>query len=148
MPSTHINLLCHAVFSTRERQPSIELGWKDRLHAYLGGTARSLGAVPLVVGGVADHVHLLLSLRATHRLSDLMREIKHESSRWVHDEIGAVSFAWQEGYGAFSVSSREVSEMRRYIEGQEEHDRIHTFQEEYLTLLEEHDLEFDERYLW
>jgi putative transposase len=78
MPSTHVSLRCHIVFSTKDRRPWIVAEWRPRLHAYLGGIARTLSAAPLAVGGVDDHVHLLLGLRATHRLSDLMREIKHE----------------------------------------------------------------------
>jgi putative transposase len=147
MPSTHLSIRCHIVFSTKDRRPWIVPAWRPRLHAYLGGIARNLDAAPLAVGGVEDHVHLLLGLRATHRLSDLMREIKHDSSRWVH-EIGCLGFGWQDGYGAFSVGPSELDSIRHYIAAQEAHHRKATFQEEYRELLREHGVEFDERYLW
>jgi REP element-mobilizing transposase RayT len=148
MPSTHLSLQVHVVFSTRERQPWIEQGWRDRLHAYLGGAIRTLGGVPLAVGGTGDHVHLLVGLRATHRLSDVLREIKVTSSKWVHETTGVRGFSWQDGYGAFSVSPGQADEVRKYIASQEEHHRRKTFQEEYLEFLKRNGVEYDERYLW
>jgi REP element-mobilizing transposase RayT len=99
------------------------------------------------VGGVSDHVHLLIGLRATHRLADVLRELKAVSSLWVHNEIGLRTFAWQEGYGAFTISSSQRAAVRRYIEGQAEHHRTRTFREEYLELLRRSGVEFDERYV-
>jgi REP element-mobilizing transposase RayT len=118
------------VFSTKDRRALIADAWRDRLHAFLGGTVRTLGGVPLAVGGTADHVHLLVRLRATHRLADVLREIKGTSSKWVHETIGVSIFAWQDGYGAFSVSLDHTDEIRRYIAAQEEHHRTMSFQEE------------------
>src|SRR5437870_12497796 len=89
----------------RNQEPLIAAAWRDRLHAYLGGVIRTLDGVPEAVGGVADHVHLLVGLRATHTLADVLRETKSVSSAWVHDDVGVTSFAWQEGYGAFTVST-------------------------------------------
>jgi putative transposase len=148
MPSTHLSLHFHIVFSTKHREARIATEWRDRLHAYLGGVARNSGAIPEIVGGVADHVHLLLGLTATVRLADLVRDIKAVSSKWVHEETGDRVFAWQEGYGAFTVSPSHRGNVRSYIARQEEHHRKRTFQEEYLELLHRCGVDFDDRYLW
>lgn len=148
MPSTHLALHFHVVFSTKDREPSISPEWKDRLHAFMGGAARSLEAVPEAVGGVSDHVHLLLGLRATHSLATVMREIKAVSSRWVHEDIGKTTFAWQEGYGAFTVSPSHREAVRAYIARQEQHHRTQSFQEEYVRFLEKCGVGYDERFLW
>jgi putative transposase len=116
MGSTYYNLKTHVVFSTKERRRMIDPQWISRLHAYLGGCARTIGAVAEEVGGVDDHVHLMLSLRPALRLSDVLREIKSASSAWVHDEIGEKLFAWQQGYSAFSVSASQVERVRRTFE--------------------------------
>jgi REP element-mobilizing transposase RayT len=120
--------------------------WRADLHAYLGGIIRTANGIAESVGGVSDHVHLLIGLRATHRLADVLRELKAVSSGWVHDEIGIHRFAWQEGYGAFTVSASQRKAVRQYIEQQPEHHRTRTFREEYLELLRRSGVEFDERY--
>ena len=97
MPSTHLSLHYHVVFSTKDRVPSIAAAWRERLHAYLGGVVRNVNGVPEAIGGIADHVHLLIGLRATACLADVVRDVKAVSSRWVHEEIGEHSFAWQGG---------------------------------------------------
>ena len=148
MPSTHLSLHYHVVFSTKDRVPLIAPAWRERLHAFLGGTVNQLGGVPEAIGGVADHVHLLLGLRATHALADVLREVKAVSSRWVHDEIGVPAFQWQEGYGKFTVGAPQRAEVRHYIARQEEHHRTRTFQEEYVEFLRRAGVEYDERYLW
>jgi REP element-mobilizing transposase RayT len=148
MPSTFTNLRYHVVFATKERWPMIDLEWRPRLHEWMGGAARTIGGIALAIGGVADHVHLLLGLRTTHAIADVLRDIKSASSAWVHDEIGYRKFAWQEGYGAFTVSASSVDSVRRYIERQEEHHRKRSFQDEYRDLLKRHGVEFDERFLW
>ena len=148
MPSTHLSLHFHVVFSTKNRAPCIATEWRDRLHAYLGGVARISGVIPEAIGGVADHVHLLLGLPATTRLADVVRDIKAVSSKWMHDETGDRAFAWQEGYGAFTVSPSHREMVKGYIAKQEEHYQKRTFQEEYRELLQRCGVEFDERYLW
>jgi putative transposase len=147
MGSTHLSLHYHLIFGTKDHQPVIAAPWRSRLHAYLGGTLSLLNAVPEIVGGVEDHVHILAGLRANVRLSDVVREVKSSASKWVHAEIGIPAFAWQEGYGAFTLSASQRELVRRYIEGQVEHHRTRTFQEEYLELLEKSGVEFDRRYL-
>jgi len=148
MPSTHLALHYHIVFSTKGRAPSIATDWRPRLHAYLGGVVRNVGGVPEAVGGVEDHVHLLVGLKATACLADVVRDVKAVSSRWVHEEIHERTFSWQEGYGAFTVSPSQRATVVRYIAGQEEHHRKLSFQEEYLTLLKRCGVEYDERFLW
>ena len=148
MPSTHLSLHYHLIFSTKGRQRWMADDWRYRLHAYLGGAVRACGGTAESVGGVADHVHLLIGLRATHRLADVLREVKAASSEWVHQEIGFRPFSWQEGYGAFTVSASQVAAVKRYIARQEQHHRRRTFQEEYVAFLRQSGVEFEEQHLW
>jgi putative transposase len=148
MSSTYLSLHVHLVFSTKLRRPVIVESWRGRLHAYLGGSVRSLDAVPEVVGGVADHVHILLGWRATQCLADLVRDVKRASSLWVHETISDPDFGWQDGYGAFSVSASQLETVRQYIVRQEEHHRKRSFQEEYVEMLKRSGVSFDPKYLW
>ena len=148
MPSTHLALHYHVIFSTKDRAPVIAASWRGRLHAYLGGVVRNVGGIAEAIGGVDDHVHLLIGLRATHCLADVVRDVKAVSSRWAHDEVGVRDFAWQEGYGAFTVSPSQRETVRLYIAQQDEHHRCRTFQEEYTELLQRSGVEDDERFLW
>ena len=127
--------------------PLIEAAWRLRLHEYLGGTIRGLGGFPQEVGGVADHVHLLVGLKATHCLADVMRELKKASSAWVHDELGSPGFAWQEGYAAFTVSATAREAVRSYIAKQEEHHRVRSFREEVVEMLEKAGIKYDAKFL-
>ena len=147
MPSTYLSLHYHLVFSTKDRTPLIEPSWRNRLHEYLGGTVEGLKGFPQGVGGMADHVHLLVGLKATYCLADFMRELKKAFSAWVHDEIGMRLFAWQEGYAAFTVSASARTVVRSYIASQEEHHRKKTFREELVEMLEKGGVEYDPRYL-
>jgi putative NIF3 family GTP cyclohydrolase 1 type 2 len=125
----------------------IDSAWRLRLHEYLGGTIRGLGGFPEGVGGVADHVHLLAGLKATHCLADVMRELKKASSMWVHEELGVPHFAWQEGYAAFTLSATARESVRVYIANQEEHHRVRTFREEVIQMLEKAGVAYDLKYL-
>jgi REP element-mobilizing transposase RayT len=147
MSSTYLSLHYHVVFSTKGREPWIEPAWRDRLHEYLGGTVRGLYAFPEIVDGVADHVHLLVGLKATHCLADFMRELKKASSVWVHEEIKLRGFAWQEGYAAFTVSATAREAVRDYIAQQEKHHRGRTFREELVEMLDRAGVNYDARYL-
>lgn len=144
----HLSLHYHVVFSTKERRPLISPPWGGRLHGFLGGIVRQMEGTAEAVGGVADHMHLLVGLGATHRLFDVVREIQSVSSRWVHDELGLRTFSWQAGYGAFTVSASHRAKLREYILGQDEHHRARSFQEEYLDFLRKRGVEYDEDYLW
>ncbi len=115
MSSTYLSLHYHLVFSTKERRPLIRDPWRVRLHDYLGGTVNGLAGFVQQIGGVQDHVHLLVGLKATHCLSDFMRELKKASSIWVHDVMGDIGFTWQEGYSAFTVSATAREAVVKYI---------------------------------
>ena len=147
MSSTYLSLHYHVIFGTKNHNPLIASSWRGRLHAYLGGTIRALNGVAEEVGGVSDHAHLLIGLRATHKLADVLRDLKSASSGWVHREVGLSSFEWQEGFGGFTVSPSQVENVRAYIRNQEEHHRTRTFREEYKELLERNGVAYDERYL-
>jgi REP element-mobilizing transposase RayT len=147
MASTYLSLHYHLVFGTKYREPAIAAEWRSRLHEYLGGTISGLGGFPQGVGGVADHVHLLVGLKATHCLADVLRELKKASSAWVHKQIGLASFAWQEGYAAFTVSATARESVQKYIANQEEHHRARSFREELIEMLERAGIQYDEQFL-
>jgi len=114
----------------------------------MGGIINDMGGVPEMIDGVEDHIHLLVGLRATHRLADVLKDLKSSSSKWVHEELKKPLFSWQEGYGAFTVSASQIETVKKYIANQEEHHRKKTFQEEYIEFLKQSGVEYDERYLW
>jgi putative transposase len=147
MRSTYLSLHYHLVFGTKNREPSIATEWRSRLHEYMGGTITGLGGFPQGIGGVADHVHLLVGLKATHCLADVLRELKKASSIWVHDHTGPSSFAWQEGYAAFTVSATAREAVQGYIANQEEHHRTQSSREELVAMLERAGIKFDPQYL-
>jgi putative transposase len=144
--STYLSLHYHIVIGTKNREPLIGDSWRQRLHEYLGGSAKGLDAIPQGTGGVADHIHMLVGLKATHRLADFMRELKKGSSAWVHREIGEQGFRWQEGYAAFTVSASARDAVKRYIANQDEHHRTKTFREELIELLGRAGVEYDPKY--
>jgi putative transposase len=146
---SYVSSYFHCVFSTKERRPLITSKLRERLWPFLGGIARQNKMKAVEIGGVEDHVHLLLSLPATIPISKAMQLIKGGSSKWVHEAFpNQQLFAWQEEYGAFSVSVSQLDKTIAYIRGQPEHHRKLTFQEEFLMLLKKHRVEYDERYLW
>ena len=147
MPNTYFSLQAHLVFSTRGRQPWIADDWREAMWAYMGGICRNHGAVASAIGGIADHAHTLLGFKPTHRLCDLVREIKGGASEWIHTVQNAPWFDWQDGYSAFSVSASQVPAVRRYIENQAEHHRRVSAREELVRLLRLHHIAVDERYL-
>jgi REP-associated tyrosine transposase len=145
----YVKTLVHCVFSTKERRKLIHPDLQERLFPYLGGIARSNGLLALAVGGVEDHVHLLLSLPSTMPVAKAVQLIKGGSSKWVHETFpGSSGFAWQEGYGAFSIGVSQVERTSAYIRDQAEHHRVLTFQEEFLQFLRTHEIEYDPRYIW
>ena len=148
MPSTYTSLYYHIVYSTKERIPYIDHEWEKRLHAYLGGIVKEIGGIPDEINGAKDHVHLLVSLKPTHTISDVLCKIKGGSSEWVHDVIKMKEFNWQEGYSAFTVSPSQLESVRKYIRNQAEHHKKMTFKEEYLALLKKSGIAYNEKYLW
>ena len=149
MPQSFGSLHIHLVFSTKRREPWIAPSIAPRLYEYIGGTLRAHKCVLLGAGGMADHLHLLISVGRETSAADLSRTVKANSSRWIHETYPDMSFfEWQAGYGAFSVSFSGVKDVKRYIDQQEEHHRTMTFQDELRLLLKKHELEWDERYAW
>lgn len=148
MPSTHTSLHYHLVFSTKNREPWFTAEFLPKLHNYMGGTIKGLDANSHAVGGITDHVHLLIGLKPSHTLCDVLRELKACSSKWVKAQLRMSSFAWQEGYGAFTVSSPDLEKVRHYVLNQESHHRTLTFKEEYVAMLDRGMVEYDENYLW
>jgi putative transposase len=149
MPHTSANLLVHLIFSTKQRCPSIRPDLRTDLFAYLGGIVREMRGVALMVNGTADHVHLLIRIPPVHAVADVARVLKTNSSRWVHEKWPHYrSFAWQTGYGVFSVSESSAPAVMKYIAEQKNHHRKRSFQDEYLEFLRKNRIAFDERYLW
>jgi putative transposase len=146
---TFSNLLTHLVFSTKNWEPLIDDTLQDRLHAYLKGIIdRDLGYT-WSIGGIANHVHVLADLKPSASCADAVRVLKTNSSRWVHKTFpNKHAFAWQVGYGAFSVSRSAAAQVEDYIRTQEEHHKRITFQEEFLLFLKRHGVDYDPEYLW
>jgi REP element-mobilizing transposase RayT len=142
------SLFTHLIFSTKDRFPHLDRDIAPECLAYMGGIIKNIGGRRIAVGGVADHVHLLLDVPATMALSDLVRTIKSNSSRWIHEDKKRPKFAWQKGYAAFSVSRSAVDNVVRYIRNQEAHHGRVSYQDEVRAFLKKHGMECDERYMW
>jgi len=147
MSHTSGNILLHFIFSTQQRRPLIKPEFQDALFAYLGGIVREMQATALLINGISDHVHMLVRLRPSHSASEIMRVVKTNSSRWAREKHSP-SFAWQTGYGVFSVSESSVPEVTKYIAGQQEHHKKHSFEEEFVAFLKKNHVEYDPRYMW
>jgi putative transposase len=150
MPQSLAKILVHTVFSTKDRRPFLrDLALREELHRYLGGILANLECQPVIVGGVEDHVHLLCALSRTCTAADMVKEVKRGSSPWLKTKSAdLVDFAWQNGYGIFSVGFSQIEAVRKYISGQEEHHHEVSFQDEFRQLLKRYEIEFDERYVW
>ena len=149
MPQSYTCLHYHIVFSTKHRAPIITAEIRTRLWEYLGGIVVGHRGIPIQIGGIEDHVHLLVTLRQQPALADFIRALKAGSSHWMHDTFpGAHQFSWQTGYGAFTVSHSARDAVKAYIANQEEHHKRQAFQDEFRGLLKNHEIEFDEKYLW
>jgi REP element-mobilizing transposase RayT len=150
MSQSFVQIYLHIVFSTKHRAAFLtDKSLRNNLHAYLQGTCRNLECPSLAIGGVEDHVHILCRLSKMQSVSELIREFKRESSKWVKEQdpkLGA--FYWQQGYGAFSISPSHIEVLKEYIQNQQEHHRTETFQEELRRLCRKYGLELDERYAW
>jgi REP element-mobilizing transposase RayT len=149
MPQSLSLVIVHIIFSTKDRFPCLGPSVRSRLHAYLATVARDVGCEAYRVGGTADHVHLAVRLSRTVAIAALVEKLKTSSSKWLKTQRSELRrFGWQSGYGAFSVSPSELQALIAYIENQQEHHTIRTFQEEYLALLKQCGVPFDERWLW
>jgi REP element-mobilizing transposase RayT len=149
MPQSLASLHIHLVFSTKNREPLITDDVRSHLHAYMATVLQNLGATPVLINSIEDHIHLLFDLGRTTSVSKAVEDVKKSSSKWIKTQ-GAefAGFAWQAGYGAFAVSESNVESVRIYIANQREHHRKKTFQDEYRQFLERHRIPFDEKYVW
>jgi putative transposase len=149
MANTYTNLLYHLVFSTRQRRDTIKPAFEAELYRYVGGIIRAEGGILLEIGGTMDHVHLLVRFKPVLSVAQILQTIKGNSSKWINERSDRLSrFAWQVGYGAFSVSASQVDAVRRYICMQKQHHQKTSFQEELVLLFVKHGIDYDERYLW
>lgn len=149
MPHSYVSDLIHYIFSTKERYPFIEPELESRLWPYMGGIARENGMKALAIGGTNDHAHALISLPATMSVAKAIQLIKGGSSKSVHDQLPKYrEFGWQDGYGAFSVSASQMKSVISYIDGQKEHHRKKTFEEEFLEFLDKYGVDYDRRYVF
>lgn len=147
--STYANLLFHIVFSTKYRKDRIHTDVQERLYEYIGGIIREQKGVLIEIGGMPDHVHVLAKLSPVAAVSDVLRLIKSNSSKWLKETFEEpIPFAWQRGFGAFSVSTSNADNVRGYIRDQEEHHKNRSFEDGFRTLLVRHGIEFDEKYLF
>ncbi len=149
MPQSYTNILVHIVFGTKHREPLLEKRILPSVLDFLAGGVKEQHGITLAINGVVDHVHILAKVRQDRAVSDLVRDIKARSSGWIHRTYPELSsFAWQKGYGAFSVSQSQLEVVRQYIANQEEHHKTKPFAEEFIQFLVANEIEFDERYLW
>jgi REP element-mobilizing transposase RayT len=149
MANTYTQIHIHAVFAVQNRISLIKNEWQNRLFQYIVAIIQNHGHKVLSIGGMPDHVHVLFGFRPTQSLSELMQNVKRNSSEWINKEkLVLGKFSWQEGYGAFSYSKSQISRVIKYIENQEEHHRKQTFVEEYRKILNDSEIEYDERYIF
>ena len=147
--STFTKLTFHIVFSTKYRSPCIHSSFQKRLYEYIGGIIRAQNGCLIEIGGIEDHIHLLANLAPTKSISDQIKEIKGNTSKW-SNELPDLSckFEWQKGYGAFTVSYSQIESVRHYIQNQREHHKTRTFAEEYIAFLNAHEIAFNHQYLF
>ena len=149
MASTLTKILIHITFSTKDRAPLIPEAREPDLYAYIGGVCRRMGSTLVAMGGVPDHVHMLVGLSKTVALSELLLNIKRDSSKWMKEQDPSLSsFAWQDGYFAFSIGESGVEALRAYIANQKQHHNTTDFKDEVRAILRKYAVEWDERYVW
>lgn len=147
--SSHCGILIHVVFSTKYRKPVLAIDWRDELYAYIGGIVKDHKASLVKAGGIEDHVHLLIRTHPEFAISKTIQLLKANSSKWINEQSKTRShFQWQRGYGAFSVSQMVAPAVIKYIEGQIEHHKKFSFQDEFLLMLERHRIDFDPKYVF
>jgi REP element-mobilizing transposase RayT len=148
MANTYTQIHIQTVFSVKNRESLIKAEWKDELYKYITGIIQNHNHKVLQINGVSDHIHILFGMRPTQSLSDLMKQVKQDSSKWINSK-GFVNgkFSWQAGYGAFSYSKSQIPNVINYIKNQEIHHKTKTFTNEYLELLHEFKIDYDERYI-
>ncbi len=145
--STYYKLHYHIVFGPRDKRAVLSSDIRPRLWSYMAGTVSGLGGVPRIIGGWIDHVHLLIDLKPSPSIADIVREAKKASTPWMREVLVMKDFSWQDGYAAFTTGHRELDIVHRYVERQEVHHRVKTYQEELTELLREAGVDFDPKYL-
>lgn len=149
MANTYTQIYIHVVFSVKGRQSLIQKNWKDELYKYISGIAKGKQQKVYAIGGVEDHIHILLSIKPNIALADLVREIKSNSSKWINEKSLVMGrFEWQAGFGAFSCSHSQLESVIVYINNQEEHHTKKNFKFEYLEMLQKWNVDFDEKYVF
>ncbi|MCE5230140.1 IS200/IS605 family transposase [bacterium] len=149
MPESLSLVIVHVIFSTKNRHPFLDQDSRSSMHAYLATIARDLNCECYRVGGVMDHVHIAIRLSRTITIAQLVERLKTSSSKWAKEQyVSLRNFSWQRGYGCFSISPRDLDALRTYIDGQEEHHRKRTFQEEFRMFLEKYNVKYNEAYVW
>jgi putative transposase len=149
MANTYTSLHYHLIFSTKNREPWIAPQNEERIWAYLAGIAHQNKFNPILIGGIEDHVHILLGIPPSISVSEALKNIKGGSSGWIKETFaGCRGFAWQDGYGAFTASKSQIPEIEKYIRKQREHHHAKSFQEEYRSFLDKHHVHYHEQYLW
>ncbi len=150
MPQSLVQIYVHLIFSTKQRAPFLkDHGFRQQVHAYLAGICKHQDSTAVIVGGVEDHVHLLCRLSKSLDISSLVRELKRDSTKWIHEQRPQLAdFHWQSGYGAFSISPTHVERLIEYITNQEQHHRDESYQDEFRRLCRLYSIEIDERYVW
>jgi REP element-mobilizing transposase RayT len=149
MANTYTSLHYHIVFSTKNRHPWIHADIEQRVWEYVGGIARQNDMKAIQIGGIEDHLHVVLAVPPTMAVSKAVQLLKGGSSKWIHETLPALTdFEWQQGYGAFTVSKSQLPAVIQYAANQRDHHRQRSFQDEYRTMLEQHEVEYDERFLW
>jgi REP element-mobilizing transposase RayT len=149
MAHSFASLLIHVIFSTKNRAPDLSAEIAGRLFPYMAGIISERKVVPVIINGPADHVHILVSVPTNESVAELLRVVKANSSRWVHEQFAAQKgFGWQAGYAAFSVSGSRAASVKDYIARQQEHHRRVSFQEEFVSFLQKHGVAYDVRDLW
>ena len=149
MPNTYTQIHIHFVFAVKHRYGLIQKSWKDELYKYITGIIQANHHKLIIINGMPDHVHIVVGLRPNQSISDLMKEVKQHSSKWINNK-GFIKgkFEWQEGYGAFSYSKSHLRNIINYVTNQEIHHQKLTFIEEYKDMLQKFDIEFDEQYIF
>ncbi len=149
MANSYTQIILHSVFAVKYRQGLIHKAWKHELYDYMSAVLNNMGHKTLNINGVEDHIHILFGMKPTLSISDTMRDVKAHSSKWLNEsEKLGTRFAWQDGYGAFSVSKTHLDAVYKYIQNQEEHHQKTAFREEYIRLLKKNDVVFDERWIF
>lgn len=149
MANTYTQVHIHFVFSVKYREGVIGASWKEELYKYISGIIKANKHKLLAINGMPDHVHILIGMRPTQSVSDLMQDVKGNSSKWINEKKFLKSkFEWQEGYGAFSYSKSQLNSVISYINNQETHHKKISFRDEYLDFLRKFEIDFDEKYIF